>query len=409
MSAAARADIITVVAGDGGGHDHDHGHGTGGGHGHHQAPQGTRTEGGDEHPQEHLHAHRHPAPGRSRTRVNAIKADGTYDDFIERHHHSMMTPTLMAGRGRATNTSATSRTAGPAFLPWHRYFCREFELAAPDEEPDRHPAVLGLGGGRRRTRSGAARGTPIPRNAFTSAAMAPGPTATVTTGPFAGWTALSRTSAATSSRGRAGILRELGRNHDFGNRPAFPTVAAGRRRDPELHGLRHVTVANGRAPAASATGSRAGSQLAGENGSQLHNRVHIWVGGDMGPGTSPNDPVFFLHHCNVDRLWALWQHAHPASTYLPASGGPPGHNLNDVDAAPDDCRRDARGLLDYRRTMGFIYDTDPPLVDLRTPTVNFQDVPTLETTWRAAVFHVRAGSTVHLESWPAAVRRRRTR
>ena len=40
----------------------------------------------------------------------------------------------------------------------------------------------------------------------------------------------------------------------------------------------------------------------------------------MGPGTSPNDPVFFLHHCNVDRIWALWQYAHPASAYLPASG-----------------------------------------------------------------------------------------
>ena len=50
----------------------------------------------------------------------------------------------------------------------------------------------------------------------------------------------------------------------------------------------------------------------------------------MGPGTSPNDPVFFLHHCNIDRLWALWQQAHPASAYQPAAGGPPGHNLNDV-------------------------------------------------------------------------------
>lgn len=38
----------------------------------------------------------------------------------------------------------------------------------------------------------------------------------------------------------------------------------------------------------------------------LHNRVHVWVGGDMGPGTSPNDPVFFLNHCNVDRIWEAW-------------------------------------------------------------------------------------------------------
>src|SRR5918995_5139703 len=142
--------------------------------------------------------------------------------------------------------------------------------------------------------------------------------------------------------------------------------------------------------------------LPGENGSQLHNRVHIWVGGDMGPGTSPNDPVFFLHHCNVDRIWARWQHEHPAAAYEPAAGGPPGHNLNDVMQHLTIAGATPAGSLDYRRTMGFVYDTDPPLVDLATPTVNFQDVPTLETTWRAAVFHVRAGSTMHLQVVPGS-------
>lgn len=39
-------------------------------------------------------------------------------------------------------------------------------------------------------------------------------------------------------------------------------------------------------------------------GSGLHNRVHNWMGGSMGPGTSPNDPIFFLHHAYVDKLWA---------------------------------------------------------------------------------------------------------
>jgi hypothetical protein len=117
----------------------------------------------------------------------------------------------------------------------------------------------------------------------------------------------------------------------------------------------------------------------------------------MGPGTSPNDPVFFLHHCNVDRIWALWQYAHPASAYLPAAGGPAGHNLNDLMQHLTMAGPTPAACLDYRRTMGFIYDTDPPLVDLMTPAVSFQDVPTLETTWRAAVFHVRAGSTIHLE------------
>ena len=23
--------------------------------------------------------------------------------------------------------------------------------------------------------------------------------------------------------------------------------------------------------------------------------------------SSPNDPIFFLNHCNVDRIWAEWQ------------------------------------------------------------------------------------------------------
>ncbi|MEU2074968.1 tyrosinase family protein [Streptomyces sp. NPDC013489] len=38
----------------------------------------------------------------------------------------------------------------------------------------------------------------------------------------------------------------------------------------------------------------------------LHNQVHAWIGGDMSPASSPNDPVFFLHHCNVDRIWESW-------------------------------------------------------------------------------------------------------
>jgi tyrosinase len=31
--------------------------------------------------------------------------------------------------------------------------------------------------------------------------------------------------------------------------------------------------------------------------------------GHMGNGMSPLDPIFWLHHCNVDRLWAEWQGA----------------------------------------------------------------------------------------------------
>ncbi|MGI5127966.1 tyrosinase family protein [Pseudonocardia sp. CA-107938] len=49
----------------------------------------------------------------------------------------------------------------------------------------------------------------------------------------------------------------------------------------------------------------------------LHNLVHVWIGGDMGPATSPNDPVFYLNHCNVDRIWAAWQAMPGNRDYLP--------------------------------------------------------------------------------------------
>ncbi|HEX4142108.1 MAG TPA: tyrosinase family protein [Pirellulales bacterium] len=43
-----------------------------------------------------------------------------------------------------------------------------------------------------------------------------------------------------------------------------------------------------------------------------HNQVHCWVGGAMERiGTSPTDPICWLHLAQVDRLWSLWQAEHP--------------------------------------------------------------------------------------------------
>lgn len=45
-----------------------------------------------------------------------------------------------------------------------------------------------------------------------------------------------------------------------------------------------------------------------------HGYMHVWVGGQMGEVyTSVNDPVFWLHHANIDRLWAQWQLLFPTS------------------------------------------------------------------------------------------------
>lgn len=66
------------------------------------------------------------------------------------------------------------------------------------------------------------------------------------------------------------------------------------------------------------------NQLVAQIGDGMHGRVHIFIGGNMVSNSSPNDPVFFLHHCNVDRLWAEWEDVHgvqnfPSEWYLPDS------------------------------------------------------------------------------------------
>jgi tyrosinase len=56
-----------------------------------------------------------------------------------------------------------------------------------------------------------------------------------------------------------------------------------------------------------------------------HARAHQWIGGDMGKiALAVRDPLFFMLHSNVDRLWAEWQGANndrsdpnPTSTNVP--------------------------------------------------------------------------------------------
>jgi tyrosinase len=44
----------------------------------------------------------------------------------------------------------------------------------------------------------------------------------------------------------------------------------------------------------------------------IHNSGHVWVGGSMqGFATAPADPVFWMHHAEIDRIWAEWQAANP--------------------------------------------------------------------------------------------------
>jgi hypothetical protein len=123
-----------------------------------------------------------------------------------------------------------------------------------------------------------------------------------------------------------------------------------------------------------------------ESGPNMHNRVHVWVGGSMLPSTSPNDPVFFFNHTKEDELWAVWTQKYPAvSHYLPLDSEPlpAGHThlkrLSDhmeslseyFGAGTIDRPID---LIDHKAITW--YDTDlPDLVLESGPAVVFDDTP----------------------------------
>ncbi len=41
-----------------------------------------------------------------------------------------------------------------------------------------------------------------------------------------------------------------------------------------------------------------------------HRGAHVWTGGAMSTPLSPRDPIFYLHHNYIDKLWADWEHLH---------------------------------------------------------------------------------------------------
>lgn len=44
-----------------------------------------------------------------------------------------------------------------------------------------------------------------------------------------------------------------------------------------------------------------------EHGPGLHDSVHCLVGGTMCSARASNDPIFFSHHANIDKIWSEWQ------------------------------------------------------------------------------------------------------
>lgn len=248
--------------------------------------------------------------------VKLLKAEvgpsglSTYDAFVLWHYDAMMQMTPI---GQLSRNAAHK---GPVFLPWHRYFILAFErhvervtgssfalpywnwcadgMACPDEQPSRPVWAPTCMGG-----------------------------VDVEDGPFA------------FDEGRGFVLRLRAIGEDLVRRDtALKRVfRANVSRLPsyiELRPVLPVATYDSSGWDTSSEGFR--SALEGGPVTGLHDQVHGWIGGSMGAATSPNDPVFFLHHANVDRIWTAWQRRHGPQTYAPSGSepdAPAGHRLGD--------------------------------------------------------------------------------
>lgn len=267
-----------------------------------------------------------------------IPGINTYDSYVVRHVQAMSNATPWTGDDPTDPTRRNSAHRGPAFLPWHREFLRRFEadlqrvsgdpnLTLPYWDWERDPTFPDFLGGD---------GRPFQVQRMEPVAYF----FPVMDGPFAmstGWTAVDGTGTAVGPLQRTFGL-EMVPERDPDTRLPVLDPKTGQPREVSVTLPTLVEVQNALAieDYDSAPWDEDGSLVSFRNvlegwwrGPMLHNTVHVWVGASMGPGTSPNDPVFFLHHCNVDRIWSNWQQRYPYSNYEPQAGGPTGHNVND--------------------------------------------------------------------------------
>ena len=274
-----------------------------------------------------------------------VTADGlsTYDRYVVLHNNSMGQPSPWPQDvSIPTSVFLRQRNAahrGPSFLPWHREFLRRFELDLQRVSGNPNLGLPYWDWAADTANPDASKLWDIVGPSATSANQG------ITTGRFGfdptdptspdNWVIVDRTGLPDG-----GIIRSCG-HQDNPQAPRltlpvqteidFAKSFADYDVEPwnELSGLlpgnvgfrnlleRWVVEAGGQSRPV-------------QFGNGLHNRVHVWVGSTMGPGTSPNDPIFFLHHAFVDKTWADWQQQHAGSTFQPQVDGPIGHTWPDL-------------------------------------------------------------------------------
>lgn len=235
-------------------------------------------------------------------------ARGRYDDFVEVHYNAMMAMMM----GHVPNWGHLSS----AFGPWHRVFLYHFESEL-------------------RATSVQAASVALPYwnwtdDASTAAVFAPdllggngrASDGQVLDGPFA------------YSTGRWNIVVKDSRAdpdflaRSFGADQSAPALPDKKLQDPVMElSIYDETPWYDNKRKTAAQRDRADQLFRFRLEYDLHNLVHRYIGGDMALASSPNDPVFWLHHCNLDRLWSYWeQTVGLAAPYAPEVGGPDGQS-----------------------------------------------------------------------------------
>jgi hypothetical protein len=303
-----------------------------------------------------------------------------YDDFVWAHHQVMM-----LGPNDPNGPNWAHR--GPAFGPWHRELLKlyEAELQNAAGDPDLRLPYWDW----TTDRSAADPGFPF-TNDFLGGDGAGNPNDRVTSGDFAGLPL----NCDEEGFGFGG--RQLG-----GDGPGLPTRANVR----SCLGITPYDSSPWNLTSATATSFR--NTLEGWVGpGQIHNAVHRWVDGSMQPGTSPNDPIFFFHHCNIDRLWALWEQKNPgAASYLPDNTTPAANGLTRLN---DNMSTFGRTATDRYFAVDVTpsavvnnkaiqwYDSDLPELNNETGgTLAFTNIPEGLTTYKAVKFRVKGCRTVN--------------
>ena len=109
----------------------------------------------------------------------------------------------------------------------------------------------------------------------------------------------------------------------------------------------------------------------GDNGaleSVPHNRIHTRLGGSNGfmafPDTAALDPIFWLHHCNIDRLWEVWRNQGAGFANPSAPQWRSGVRFAMHDGSGAAFSFVAADMLDTTQVLhGYRYDTVPPATE----------------------------------------------